>query len=1089
MDAIELCSECRAPLQRDAKFCAACGHAIGDRLLETQRRQLTLLFCDIVGSTNLSERLDPEDFRDLLASFQRTCRDATEHYGGRISQFLGDGVMAYHGYPSAHEDDPVRAINAALRIVDGIGLVNEGIGKRLGAEIHVRIGLHTGVAVVGDVGPDSAHDRRPVGEIVNLAARIQSFADADTIVVSAPTASLVMGHFELESLGAPTLKGFTRPVELFRVLRPTGARTKFEAAARGKLTPHVGRNRELGEMERLWNEVREGADRVVIVRGEPGIGKSRILHHFRQVVLGHGARVLECYCSPLTQATAFAPLVDMLSNRVAARADGEETTQGKLEALRSMLGEHSRFGADALPLMAAVLSIPGADEAPIQDLSPVRRRARTLEIMRSWMASSAERTPLVLLVEDLHWADPSTLDCLDLIARESPGGRTFLCVTARPELPARWAAPHVRTIELARLGATEIEAMITHIAGGHELPPLVVRRIVERSEGVPLFVEELTKAVLESGALRLEIDRYEFARTFNEQFLPSSVQGSLVARFDRLGDGRKVCQLGAAIGREFTYPLIRVVSGVSDDELRQHLDRLSQSELASVHGDPPSSVYTFKHALIQDTIYSTLPKSERTQVHERIFTALQEKFPEISAARPEMAAYHAERAGRRDAAVPLLKAAGMRDYASTAMVEAVKHLERAIELVDALEEPARVNMEGDLQAVIGPAYMATLGWAAPEVERSSTRLRDLAAAKGDGPRLFQAMWGLWTVQFLRGQFGNALDIARQVLGMALQSGDPMLVIAGHHAVGYTHFYRGEYAEALGHAEEGLSRFDLELDKRIASIFQLSSSCALWSFRAQAHQVLGDAQKASDSLSEADRLVEQLHHNPSRAFLLCQMCNFFRLFDDIPHVESSASAMRLLSTAEGFALWIPVADVFLSWAAARTGSNALHAAERIQTSLALVHQGHTYINEPDLACMLADTFLLGHRPEDAFRITQDALAIARIGDNRHGEPELFRLQGDAAAAMGNTEKAAASYRQGMDSSRLTRARLLELRCGLALARLTNGTQERAALRSILDGFMEPLEHPDYTRARMLLESAQFEREAHAPSLNQDGGSRL
>ena len=1063
MNASGLCRECSAPVQRGSKFCAACGHAIE---AGSGRRQLTLLFCDVVGSTALSERLDPEDLRDLLTAYQRVCRDAIGRYEGHISQFLGDGVMSYFGYPVAHEDDAVRALRAALSILEGVRLVNQGIGKRLHAETHVRVGLHTGVAVIGDVGPGGAHDRLAVGEAVNLAARIQGFAEVDTVLVSASTAKLVDGHFELQPLGAHTLKGFTRPVDLFRVVGPTGARTKFEAAALGKLTPHVGRERELAELEVAWKQVLEGADRIVVVRGEAGIGKSRIVHRFRHSAIQEGARVLECFCSPLTQGTALAPIIEMLHGQIGERAEGKTTPQAKLEALGSLLGEHSRFGADALPLIAGLLSIPGAAEGPIQELSPVRRRARTLEILRAWMASSAERLPLALFVEDVHWADPSTLDFLDLIARESPGGRTLLCVTARPEFVARWPQPHVGTIELFRLSAGEVQAMVTHVAGGLALPPLVMSRIAERSEGVPLFVEEVTKAALESGALRIDADHYELTRASDEQFLPSTVHGSLVARFDRLGDSRSIAQLGAAIGREFAYPLIRAVAGMSDDKLREHLDRLSRSELAFVRGDPPNSVYTFKHALIQDAIYATLLKSERARVHDKIFAALRDKFPEVVAARPEMAAYHADNAGRQDAAVALLRDAGTKALGRVAVAEAVKHLAHGIDLVNVLGEPARTTMEIELQAIIGPAYMATVGWAAPEVERSCGRLRDLAAGVGDGAKLYQAMWGLWTVHFLRGQYERALDIAQQVLAMAVQTGDPMLRVTGHHAVGYTNLRRGEYADALRHADEGLALFDLEREKSIVAVFQLSSSCAIWWFRGQSQLALGRIREASESLGRAQTLVEQLHHAPSRAFLMSQQCLSLAV-DSVGQVEALAREMRSLSIAEGFSLWVPYADIFLAWANARQGGDAGAAVETIKTATALIHEGLSHIQDVEFTSILAETLLLASRPEEVFGLAEAALAQARDHTQRHLESELFRAQGDAAKAMGNVSQAVTFYRRGLESARSIGARLLEVRSLLALARLTGRSEERTELNRLLGEFTEGLDEADLRQASAFL----------------------
>jgi len=986
----------------------------------------------MVGSTALSERLDPEELRDLLTAYQRVCRDAVGRYEGHTSQFLGDGVMSYFGYPVAHEDDAVRAVRAATRILDGIEMVNKGIGKRLGVEIHLRAGIHTGIAVVGEIGPGGAHDRLAVGEAVNLAARIQSFAEMDSIVVSAPTARLIRGHFELQPLDVHILKGFTRPVELFRVLRPTDARTTFEASALGGLTPHVGRDHESAQLAAIWQEVRFGADRVVVVRGEPGIGKSRIVHQFRISALAEPVRVLECFCSPLTQATALAPIIVMLERVVQERSQSYTPALSKLDALQSLLSDHLRLGADALPLLATLLSIDGASQTPIEELSPMRRRARTLEILREWMASAAERAPLALLVEDAHWADPSTLDLLDLLIRNVPGGRTLICITSRPEFVTHWPESHVRTIELNRLVGAQVEAMVTHIAGGHPLPPLVVRQIGERSDGVPWFIEELSKSVLESDALRMEVDRYELSHGFDENAVPVSVQASLLARFDRLGESRAIAQLGAAIGREFSYPLIRAIAGMPDDQLQVHLDCLCRSELAFSQGVPPDATYTFKHALIQDAIYGTLLKKDRLRVHETVFSKLHTEFPEIIQARPEMTAHHAENAGLRDLAVPLLKEAGMRAFARTAVVEAVKHLGRAIELVHALPEPARTETEIELQSVIGPAYMATVGWTAPEVERSSARLRDLAVARGDGAKLFQAIWGLWSVHFLRGELDQALAASRQVLQMALATGDPMLQLAGHDIVGYTQLYRGEYAEALQEAEAGLAFFDMEREKNLAHLFQISASVGMWNYGALAQWMLGFPDKAGQWLERGKGLAHDLGHPPSLAYGHCAQFRVLRWMDDVEQVRENALAARSLSAAEGFSLWVPMADIYIAWSDARRGGDAAAACNKIQSAIASMKGNFLFAVED--GTLHAETLLLAGRPEAVFALGETVSAIVAKGGQSHCEPELFRVQGEAAARLGQRDRAERFYREACARAQQLGAKALEQRAAAALQRV-------------------------------------------------------
>jgi predicted ATPase/class 3 adenylate cyclase len=1065
MSVSECCSQCQTPLLRGARYCSACGNPTELVSVESSRRQLTVLFCDVVESTELAARLDPEDWHDLLTGYHRVCRDAIGFHHGHISQFLGDGVLAYFGYPVAQEDDAVRAIRAALRILDDVKLLNAGIGKRLRAEIHLRAGIHTGITVLTDTWP-GARERLAIGDTVNLAARIQGFADEDTVVVSASTARLVGGHFELESLNSPTLKGFTRSVELFRVLRETGARSAFEAAALGQLTPYIGREVELRALEAAWLDVQQGAGRVVVVRGEAGIGKSRLVHHFQHFTLEANARIIQCFCSPLTWATALAPVVAMLQGQLEDRARGLPGGSAKLDALREMFAEQARSAADALPLMASLLSLQGVDDEAIRELSPTRRRLRTLELLREWLEWSAERVPVAVFVEDVHWADPSTLELLEPLLSKGPARRTLLCVTGRPEFGAPWSGAHLRKIELVRMNSHESEAIVTHLAGGHGLPPMVVRRISERSEGVPLFVEEVTKAVLESGALRLDGDHYALERALDDQFLPTTVQGSIVARFDRLKESRSVAQRGAAIGRDFTYALIQAVSDLPEGELRERLDVLGRSDLVFVQGEPPNARYTFKHALIQDAIYETLLRSERARVHARIFSALRERFPEVVAEHPEMAAYHAEHAGHPDAAVPLLREAGMSAFNRTAVAEAVKHLAHSLELVGVLDEPERAKTEMELQAALSAAYMATLGWAAPEVERASGRLRDLAAAMGDGERLFQAMWGLWTVHFIRGKLDLALDVAEQVRAMAMQTTDPVLHQAGHHAVGYTHFYRGEYAAAIAHADAGLALFDLERERRIAAAFQLSPATGMWCYRAQAQQMLGLLDTAAIGTRECERLTEELGHAPSRAFLL-NLCYCFRMRGDLGRIKALAAGARSLSVTEGFAFWLLISDIILAWVSAQEAGDASAAAERIEMTRKLLHDGGTYIVEPEFASMHAEALLLAAKPEAAFRVLADALTVVQRDKQHHGEPELYRLQGEAANALGEPEHAAALFRRGVERARALGARLLELRSVLALVKLQSTEQLRAELRALLETFGDGLDQPDCQQAMAFL----------------------
>ncbi len=1054
------CRECTEPVPAGARFCMACGTAVSLDASRTERRQVTILFCDMVGSTELSERLDPEDLGDLLNSYQRVCRDAIVRHGGHVSQYLGDGVLAYFGYPIAHSDDAERAIRAALGILDTIKLTNQGIGKRLGEEIHVRVGLHTGVVAITS-GP-AGGERLAVGESVNLAARIQTIAPIDTVLVSAGTAELAGGYFEVEALKAQTLKGFSKPVELFRVVRPTGARTRLEAAARSRLTPHVGRELELGYLAAAWKAVRDGAERAILLQGEPGIGKSRVVLQFRQSVLEEGAIVLECLCSPLTQSSALAPVVEMLYGRVAERAEAPLTPEIKLETLRVMLCEHSRFGPDALPLLAALLSIPGADEAPIAELSGVRRRVRTLELLREWLASSAERVPIVLLFEDLHWADPTTLDLLDLLMRDNLRGRALLCMTARPEFAARWSETRVQTLELARLNAAEIDAMVQRVDGSESLPPFFAKRIAQRSEGVPLYVEEITKLVLD----HLRTGGVEWAMTLGEQLLPSTVRGMLQGRLDQVSKGRRTAQLGAAIGREFSYPLIRAVSGIAEEDLRQDLESLKQSELVFAQGEPPESVYIFKHALIQDAIYQMLPKPEREAFHERIFSALEREFPELVAQRPEVAAHHAEKANLREAAIRLLRDAGILALRRPAVAEAVQHLRHGLSLLEPLAEPARTTLEIDLQAAIGPAYMAKVGWAAPEVEAASQRLFELASQRGDHEKIYQAMWGLWTVHFVRGELHAAMDVARNVYGAAKASGDPMLRITGCHALGYTAYSLGELETARSIAKEAIALSTLELEMGLASVFQLSSGAICYGFCIGASWLLGEQDQAAALTLDWHALLAQLKHAPTMALSLAFEGYVLHMQREPAKLRLLALKLRTIAEQEGFDLWISMSYVFEAWSLSQEGQ-VMPAVEQMNAAIDGWRATNSQLCMSYNMAMQVEVFLLAGQADQALRVIAEGKELCHRVGERSLEPEFHRLEGEALEMLGLHEAALAATAQAIERARELGALSLELRAATQAHRLSKSGASLELLRKVYSKFKEGFEKSDLRAARAYL----------------------
>ncbi|MCG8555130.1 MAG: DUF2791 family P-loop domain-containing protein [Proteobacteria bacterium] len=1003
-----------------------------------------MVFCDLVGSSELSERLDPEELQDLFVGYRAVCRDAIGRYQGHLSQFLGDGVLAYFGYPVAHEEDAVRAVRTALRIIEDLKRVNQGIGERLQAETRVRVGIHSGLAVVGDSGPAGTGARLAVGETVNLAARLEPLAEPNTVLVSAATARLVQGHFELEALGTRTLRGFTKPVALFRVVRPTGAQTKFEAAARGSLSPYVGRERELAELAAAWRQVQKGADRVVVVRGEAGIGKSRLIHRFQHTGLHQGAVVAKCYCSPLMQATAFGPLIEMLNAVVSKRAKAKTAPEARLEALGSLLAEHANVGSDALPLMAALLSIPGADDGPMRELSAARRRRRTLEIMRIWLASAAEKSPYALLVEDIHWADPSTLDFLDLIVREPPGGRTLLCVMGRPEFLPRWSQPHVQVIELLRLTRSEMETMVKNLAGGHALPPLVTQGIAKRSEGVPLFVEEVTKAVLESGVLRLDT-RYELAGEFDDRYLPATVQESLVARFDRLGQSRRVAQLGAAIGREFDYALIRAVAGLTDDELRGHLDALVRSELAFVRRDPPNSTYRFKHALIQDGIYETQLKSARPPVHQRIFTALEEAFPGLIADRPEVAAFHAKKAGLPRQAATYFERAAERALEAQAYLEAVNHFRSALgQLRQLPQSRERDRFELELLAALGLPLTMTQGYAAKEVMESYERARELCA-EVDPP--FRVFYGIWTFQAVRGSRAATRQMVEQFDRVARTTDSPAKRYISWTSMGVRHFWRGRFKEAIRALIEGQNHFDSNMVLTLPNDYGYDNPLYGHLFLMHARYLSGDVEEANTIL-QGVWAATKAANSP---YLTVMALHYHALLSS--DVGDTAGALR--STENG--LELAAEHQLQFWRALAQTQHGLATCEggRVQQGIAEIQQGLGMLRAtgashplPYHLSYLARAYAQAREIEKGLAAVEEAMVLIRTNWDRNIEPELLRLRAELLAQGGATAEAEDCFRRGLETAAKDGSALWGLRCATGFARLLAKRGDTGRAREIL-----------------------------------------
>jgi class 3 adenylate cyclase len=728
---------------------------------EAERRQLTVLFCDLVDSTVLASQLDPEEWREVVRSYQDTCAKVIQRYEGHIAQYLGDGLLVYFGYPLAHEDDAQRAVRAGLGIVEAVGQLNARLAQERSVQLAVRLGIHTGLVVVGDVGGGSRQEQLALGETPNVASRLQGIATPNTLVISATTLPLLGGFFACQSLGSPPLKGVTQLLEVFQVLSERTARNRLEAAGSTSLTPLVGRESEVALLLERWGQAKDGSGQVVLLSGEAGIGKSRLVQGLTaQVATEPRAWLTPCQCSPYHQNTALYPMIELLE-RVALRFEREESPQQKLRKLEGFVVQYGLPLAETVPLFAALLSLPLAESyAPLPG-SPEQQKQQTLHALLTILRRIAARQPVLFVMEDLHWVDPSTLELLTLLVDQGPTARILALFTCRPDFSPPWTGrSHLTQVTLPRLPRRQATEMMNRVAHGKALPPEVVEQVVAKTDGVPLFVEELTKMVLESGLLQERAERYELSGPLPPLAIPSTLHDSLMARLDRLAAVKGLAQLGATLGREFSFALLQAVSPWDEDTVQRGLHQLVVAEFLYQQGLPPQATYRFKHALIQDAAYQSLLRSTRQQHHQRIAQVLAERFPETAETQPELLAHHYTAAGLREQAMPYWQQAGQRALQRSANLEAVSHATRGLEVLSTLPETReRAQQELALQIMLGVALGATKGPAAPETAHTYARACALARQVGSPPELFPALYGFWYAHMARGQLPRARELA------------------------------------------------------------------------------------------------------------------------------------------------------------------------------------------------------------------------------------------------------------------------------------------------------------------------------------------
>ena len=1046
---------------------------------DAERRHLTVMFTDLVGSTALSETLDPEDLRDILHSYHVVSEKAIASFEGYIARYLGDGLLIYFGYPQAHEDDAVRAVRSGLRILEAFQRLNVQLQERWGIGLSVRIGIHTGIVVAGEMGAGEVRETMAiVGETPNVAARLQTLAEPDTLVISATTFRLVSGYFECRPLGTPPLKGISEPLAVYQVIHESAAKTRLDLAEESSLTPLMGRERELEQLFHAWEDARNGQARVVFLSGEAGIGKSRLSWELKKRISQEpSAWLTECQASPYYRNSAFYPVIDLLE-RTVLQFGRQETPEEKLTKIEGFLLQYGLDLSECVPLIASLLSVPFDSRYAPLNLSPEAQRQRTVTALSSILLARASSQPVLVTVEDLHWIDASTLDLITVLIGKAPSHRLMILLTSRPEFIPHWAEDESHlTLQLKNLTQAQTEAIALQLTEGKPLPREVIQQIVEKTDGIPLFVEELTKTVIESGLLLEKDGRYELSGPIPPLAIPATLHDSLVARLDRLSIVKEVAQLGATLAREFDYELIEAVAPWDAKTLRDGLEQLVQAELLFQHGAPPNATYKFKHALIQDAAYQSLLKSRRQQYHSRIAKTLESRFPEIVATQPELVAHHLTQANLEAQAIPYWRRAGQHALARAENLDAMAHLRRGVELVNALpESEERDRQELELLVGLAPAIMATRGWAAVEVEQTCLRACELSQRLQDGEKLLAALWGTWTNRFLRGNTEAALETAQAVYAVVQQSGVPFLKIPAHHAMGYTHYYRGEYVQAREHMEAGIALFDRETERRIAQAFQLSCSVVFRSVRASSLWVMGYPDQAMQSLDSAFVLAKELDHKPSLAFLLSNTPWTYHFSHDIARARARVGELKTLSEAEGYLLWLSVVKFFQGWEKAEAGQCDAGIA-LFREGLTLWHGSNSHACDVQTLTLLTELLIKAGRANEALQTIEDGLHHVETHHERHYEPELYRLRGEIRSGQaiadfpGHDEAAERDYQKAIAIAKEQSARMLELRAAIDLCRLwvRQGKigEAQSLLTPLYGWFTEGFDSPDLTEARRLL----------------------
>ena len=1029
-----------------------------------ERRQLTVLFCDMVGFTELASRLDPEILQNIIRVYEDTCAAPITRYEGYVFQRLGDGIVAFFGYPLAHEGEAERAIHAGLDIIDAFAKLDVPDAGQL----QVRIGIATGLVVVASA------EKGAVGETMNLASRLQNIAQVNTIVVSERVQRLAGGSFNYEDLGEQSLKGIPRPTHAYRIVGMSEAASRFEAAHSEGLTPLVGREQELGLLKERWQLAQDGEGQVVLLSGEPGIGKSRILSALRERLEGQGAQTLRYQCSPYYINSAFWPITDNLDRALSFARD--ETPDSKLDKLEALIVDDYESPLSDVRFIASMLSIPCDERYGAITITPEKRKDETLRTIVDFIEAAAKKRPSVLLFEDGHWADPTTLEVLDLLIDRVKDIPLLIVLTHRPEFQNRWASHgHVVSLNLSKLTRAQSSAMVTRVTDDKTLPSDLLEQILAKTDGVPLFVEELTKSILESGELKDEGDHYDYAGSARNVTIPTTLRDSLMARLDRYAPVKEIAQIGAAIGREFSYELVSAVSPISQIELDDALAQLTDSGLAFRRGTPPEAIYTFKHALVQDAAYDSLLKSRRQELHGKIAREIAARFPESMESAPELLAHHLGAAGLSEAAIPLWQKAGDLALEGTFLTDAISHLNHGLEQVAVLPHSRdRDAIELALRSSLGIAWMALKGWAASEIWDSAHPALALAKSLERNDAIVVASLLLLANVLTQGRVAEAVLWVDEILDTAKSTDDVGLSMTAHGHACSCYFWAGRLAQAMEHGDALQALYDDETyrDPTGAGIFDPRTLVGIlsshWTW------IQGYPSRAVSVSDGKDADVRQRGNPFDLGWALSDGAAAFDYRCEPEKLRTRAEECERLGRENSLPFLSAVqAPIFLGIAFIRDGKPAEGIAS-LKAGLGIWDESGGKINSPYWKSVLAEGMALTGELDNALQLIDVQIEeIERPGwGERVHYAEILRLKGWMLTLKDDLEGAEKNYLASLGWAREQQAKSWELRTSTSLARLwqEQGKREEALelLKPVYEWFTEGFDTKDLKDAKALIE---------------------